>query len=162
MKLHIGCGDVNFGKEWIHIDKDKKKFVQFENIYNLPFDDKSIEHIYSSYMVQSLSKDEILSFFTECKRVLKKGATIRISVPDFFLVSDKYIKSKMKIDDANFFLINDTKVLLDFLNLQKLLIQCGFYGVRRLDLDKYPPEKKDSSCILFNGENITLSVEAYG
>jgi predicted SAM-dependent methyltransferase len=162
MNLHIGCGSINFGKEWIHIDQDKKKFVQFTNIFNLPFDSQSIDKIYSSYLVQSLTKEETLDFFKECKRVIKKGGTIVLSVPDYFLISDKYIKSKLKIDEANRFLMQDTKQLLDFVSLQKYLMMTGFYGIKRLDIEQTPPPKEDSSCVFYNGENISLTIEAYG
>lgn len=162
MKLHIGCGGINFGKEWIHIDLVKKPFVKFENIYNLPFDTQSVDHIYTSYMVQSLTQEEMMDFFKECKRVIKKGGTMIVSVPDYFLVADKYIKSKMKIDDVNRIMMQDTKQLLDFLSLSKYLTMAGFYAIKRISVEFREPPVPDSSCLFYNGENVSLTIEAYG
>lgn len=161
MKLHIGCGKVNFGKDWVHIDQNKYSHVSFRDPFNLPFDEQSVDRIYSSYFLHRLTEEESIKLLREFKRVIKKGETIRLSVPDFFLISDKYIKSKLKIEQVNRF-FDGSKQYLDFIGIQKLLLLTGFYAVKRIDVYKTPPPEEDLSCVFVNGENISLTIEAYG
>lgn len=170
LKLFIGGGKVNHGKEWIHIDSVKYPHIRFNDPADLPFDSETIDYIYSPFVLNYYSEDVCLQILKEWKRVLKRGKNIRISVPDFFLISQKYIQSKMKIEDVSKLLVRRkmvgdkysySKQTLDFLSLQKLLLMAGFYSIKRIDIDKYPPSD-DISNYYFNGENISLTIEAYG
>ena len=139
------------------------KYNGFENIdknFNkLKFDDKSIDSVYSCYLFHKLSKEETLKIFLEIKRILKQGGQIRFSVPDYFLLADKYLKSKCKIEEVNRILA-DSKQFFDFTYMQKLLVQSGFYAIKRYNQEKYPMD--DFSAYDINGEIISLNIEAYG
>jgi predicted SAM-dependent methyltransferase len=124
------------------------------------FEDNSIDFIYSCYLIQHLTKEETLVLFKEWKRILKQGQIIRISVPDFFLISSKYLHSKCNISDINQLLKGNQ--FIDFLYIQKLLVQAGFYAVKRFDVDRFPPPREDMSLAEINGESVSLNVEAYG
>ena len=123
-------------------------------------EDNSVDFIYSCYLLQYLTKEETSILFKEWKRILKEGQMIRISVPDFFLISSKYQNSKCNISDVNQLLKGEQ--IFDFIYLQKLLVQAGFYAVKRYDVDRFPPAKEDMSLAEINGESISLNVEAYG
>lgn len=58
----------------------------------LPFDDESIDFIYSSHLIEHLRKDEAEKVLRECFRVLKKGGLIRLVVPDLELMARNYLK----------------------------------------------------------------------
>ena len=58
----------------------------------LPFDDKSIDFIYSSHLIEHLRKDEAEKVLRECFRVLQKGGLIRLVVPDLELMARNYLK----------------------------------------------------------------------
>ncbi|MCG2737892.1 MAG: methyltransferase domain-containing protein [Candidatus Methanoperedenaceae archaeon] len=62
----------------------------------LPFNDDSIDFIYSSHLIEHLRKDECEKMLGECFRILKKGGLIRLSTPDLELTARNYIK---EIDD---------------------------------------------------------------
>jgi len=121
--------------------------------------DHSISYIYSCHVLQKFTKEELLDIFKELKRILSDGEIIRISVPDYYLLSDKYIKSKCRIEEINK-ILKDSKIFLDFVLLHKLLIQSGFYAVKRYDSQKLGAE--DESTLVINGEIISLNIEAYG
>ena len=39
MKLNLGCGKRNFGKDWIHIDGSNYEHIHSHDIENLPFEE---------------------------------------------------------------------------------------------------------------------------
>ena len=63
----------------------------------LPFDDRSVDFIYSSHLIEHLRKDEAEKVLRECFRVLKKGGLIRLVVPDLELMARIYIKEIERI-----------------------------------------------------------------
>lgn len=58
----------------------------------LPFDDESIDFIYSSHLIEHIRKDEAEKVLRDCFRVLKRGGLIRLVVPDLELMARNYIK----------------------------------------------------------------------
>lgn len=58
----------------------------------LPFEDDSIDFIYSSHSIEHLKKDDAERLLRECFRVLKEGGLIRLIVPDLELAARNYIK----------------------------------------------------------------------
>jgi predicted SAM-dependent methyltransferase len=58
----------------------------------LPFDDESIDFIYSSHFIEHLSKEECNSVLNECYRVLKKGGLIRLVTPDLEQLAIRYVQ----------------------------------------------------------------------
>tara|TARA_R110001592_G_scaffold4546_1_gene25502 strand:+ start:632 stop:1351 length:720 start_codon:yes stop_codon:yes gene_type:complete len=65
----------------------------------LPFEDSSIEVIFSSHFIEHLTFEEGLNFLTECKRVLKPNGILRIVCPDIMIWIDKVYNAK----DVEFF-----------------------------------------------------------
>lgn len=124
-------------------------------------EDKSVDFIYSCYLLHKHPKEKILEILKEWKRVIKDGGQIHISVPDYFLLSDKYLKSKCKIEEVNR-ILSESKIYLDFLMIQRLLVQSGFYAVKRFDVERNPPKKEDMSLYEIGGQIISLNIEAYG
>lgn len=58
----------------------------------LPFDDESVDFIYSSHLIEHLRKNEAEKVLRECFRVLKRGGLIRLVIPDLELMARNYIK----------------------------------------------------------------------
>ena len=76
--------------EWIKSNK-----IQFANaIKNLPLKDSTVECIYTSHMIEHLSRDGVLSFLKEALRVLNSGGVLRIAVPDLNILLNEYLHSK--------------------------------------------------------------------
>jgi predicted SAM-dependent methyltransferase len=89
-KLHLGCGNKNFGQDWIHIDGGDFKHLHSRNICILPFKDKTVDLIYASHVLEYFDRDEVLEVLLEWKRVLKEGGILRLSVPNFDVLSRLY------------------------------------------------------------------------
>lgn len=72
--------------------KHIKKIMVRDVRKKLPFDDESIDFIYSSHLIEHLRKDEAEKVLRECIRVLKRGGLIRLVVPDLELMARNYLK----------------------------------------------------------------------
>jgi len=73
IKLDIGCGkNKKEGFIGVDINPDNDADV-VASALNLPFEDESINEIYSSHLVEHFSPEEAKKFFDEIYRVLKKG-----------------------------------------------------------------------------------------
>lgn len=70
----------------------------------LPFKDNSVDYIYSSHFIEHLYYYQVINLIQECKRILRIGGILRISVPDLKLLSEKYVSG-----DKNFFLSLEDK-----------------------------------------------------
>jgi len=96
--LNLACGSVRpSGPEWVNLDN---LFVQFPNgneraqleaegnyvdhdLHNpLPFGDESFDGIVASHILEHLDALDCAKLLKECRRVLKVGAPILVSVPD--------------------------------------------------------------------------------
>ena len=94
MKLvNLGCGN-RYHSDWINLDfKSNSEYVQEFNLHEeLPFEDNSVDVIYSSHVLEHFSKCEAPKFLQKCFRVLKQGGVIRIVVPDLEQLMRNYLK----------------------------------------------------------------------
>ena len=103
--INCGCGaKYSTEPEWINIDFNScNKDVKSVNILkDLPFEDNSIDVIFSSCMLEHFTKEQGEQFIKECKRVLKINGIIRIVVPDLENVTREYLSilEKVKQDDS--------------------------------------------------------------
>jgi predicted SAM-dependent methyltransferase len=65
MKINIGCGWRNFGSEWIHIDGGNYDHLDSNDIFNLPYNNNSVDLIYASHVLEYFD-------INEAKKLLKK------------------------------------------------------------------------------------------
>ena len=80
----------NWFTEFIKVAKEKN--IQYCDVSKtIPFNNSSIDFIYSCHMLEHLDKEEANVFFDESYRVLKSNGILRIAVPDFQHLIDKYI-----------------------------------------------------------------------
>lgn len=117
--LNIGAGPYEMIPDWLSITIWREKFddgeipIKTNNsrvfkhpIYGgdalnlditklgLPFDDNSIEYIYTSHMIEHLFPFDARNFFRECFRILKPGGTFRIICPDIDIWLDNFKTDK--------------------------------------------------------------------
>ena len=102
--LNLGCGN-KYHKDWINLDfNSDSEYVQKYDLHDkLPFDDCSIDVLYSSHLLEHFAKCEAPNFLKECYRVLKKNGIIRLVVPDLEQLIRNYIKflEKAKMGDRD-------------------------------------------------------------
>jgi len=66
----------------------------------LPFQDNSVDVLYSSHMLEHLDRSEARKFVSECHRVLIPGGLLRLAIPDLGL----YVEAYQRSADADDFL----------------------------------------------------------
>ncbi len=123
LKLNLGCGDQT-PDGWINVDyalgawlikiplfsliNQKLKLFKFrwkDGIFihdlrkTFPWQNNSVDVIYSSHTLEHLSKTEGQHFLTECHRVLKPNGIIRIIVPDLKSIVNRYLDNKIAAEE---------------------------------------------------------------
>jgi SAM-dependent methyltransferase len=77
MKLLLGCGDENRGKDWVHVDRVGLGHVDVVwdlNVRPWPFEEGDVERIEAVDVLEHL--DDTVGFFDECWRVLRPGGRL--------------------------------------------------------------------------------------
>jgi SAM-dependent methyltransferase len=138
VNLHLGCGKIDH-KEFINIDGYPFPHVHYAQVIDkLPqFNDQSVDLIYASHCLEHFNYGDTHRVLAEWYRVLKKGAVLRISVPDFDRLLDIY---RANHNDPDVILpqlmggqnnkYNYHYTAFNELNLTRLLKAAGFQEVR--------------------------------
>lgn len=86
-------GIFDFVPKWFceFITIARKKDIKYcDASKKIPFKDSSVDLIYSCHMLEHLDKSEAEMFFNESYRVLKTRGIMRLVVPDFQRLIEKY------------------------------------------------------------------------
>ena len=99
VKLHLGCGEKDFGEDWIHIDGGDFPHLHSHDVTQLPFKDESVDLIYSSHILEYFDREEAVEVLSEWRRVLRyppggPGGVLRLAVPDFETMVILYLWKK--------------------------------------------------------------------
>lgn len=176
MKLHLACGQRNFGTDWIHIDGDyKREHIHSQNITHLPFVHESADLIYCSHAIAYFDRDEILRVLKEWYRVLKTGGILRLATPDFKVLTQLYIDKTITLDQmigplyGRWPMGNQTiyhRTTYDFDSLKAVLETVGFKDVKLYDWRETEHAEHDDHSQAYiphmdkeNGTLVSLNVE---
>lgn len=90
-KLHLGSGDV-FLEGWHNTDllPEKPYIHKLDVREKFPFEDESLELIFTEHMIEHLSCAEAQFMLGECYRTLTNGGTVRIATPDLGRLIDLF------------------------------------------------------------------------
>ncbi len=124
LKLNLGCGP-HLPNGWVNVDYALGAWIaklpvfstinKIFKIINLnwsdkiylhdlrrkfPWEDNSVDVVYSSHTLEHLSKSDGRHFLRECYRVLKPNGIIRIVVPDLRAIINKYTQGKIAADEV--------------------------------------------------------------
>jgi ubiquinone/menaquinone biosynthesis C-methylase UbiE len=80
-KLHLGCGDMIL-QGYINCDLYNPRADVKCDALHLPFEDESVDEIYSAHLFEHFDFYEAFKLLEEWKRVLKTGAKLIIETPD--------------------------------------------------------------------------------
>ena len=84
-----------------NIEWNKRNKIKFADATkSIPLSSNSVEAIYTSHMLEHLSREGARSFLREAIRILKSDGVLRVSVPDLKQQVQKYLK----IEDADKFM----------------------------------------------------------
>lgn len=96
MKLDIGSGDSPV-EGYIGVDKYATRAdIIKADMWDLPFDDDSIDAIYSSHALEHIERWRVLPTLTEWRRVLKPGGHLDLRVPDIIWCLTYYLDYAQK------------------------------------------------------------------
>lgn len=178
IKLHLGSGK-RYLEGYLHIDIADFEHIDIKtSINNLSMIEKnSVDEIYASHVLEYFDREEVLVVLEEWKRVLKKGGTLRLAVPNFTNLIKVYEQSgelerilgplygKWSVDNIDSIY---HKTVYDQKSLSLILSKVGFTDIRLWDWRKifsqysqyddhsqayYPHMDKD------NGIHISLNLE---
>lgn len=129
---------VSYNWQWPKIDLvDIRK--------TLPDEDKSVDYIYCSHVLEHFEKSEAIEILKECRRILKVKGVIRIVLPDlkkiikYYKDADKFNREYFGFDKDlyNGFLgkfkklfIREHRWMYDIESAKKILKEAGFGRIR--------------------------------
>lgn len=96
IKLNLGAGPCVI-PGWDNLDKFPQApgTIQCDVLEGLPYEDNSVDLIYASHLLEHFNIVAGIEFLRECRRVLKPGGIIRISVPDLGLALEKWVRKEL-------------------------------------------------------------------
>ena len=175
IKINMGCVWRNFGKDWDHIDGGDYSHLDSKDIFNLPYEDGSVDLIYASHVIEYFDRDEVKDVLNEWIRVLKPGGKLRLAVPNFSEMAILYSKDIIKLNDilgplyGKMPMGKETiyhKTTYDFNSLENLLIDLGLKEIKKYDWKDTEHSKFDDHSQAYiphmdkdNGTLISLNVE---
>ena len=140
MKLNIGCGLRNFGKEWIHIDGADYDHIDSKDILIKKCKIESVKLIYASHFIEYFDREEIIPILKRWREVLKPNGILRLAVPNFELYAKLYVKEKISLDDSlgplygKMEMRNKTiyhKTTYDYSSLKEILEKIGMRNISK-------------------------------
>jgi predicted SAM-dependent methyltransferase len=92
--LNVGCGSHHH-PAWTNLDVDSHSpEIQAHDVrHSLPFAADTFDAVYHSHVVEHLHPDEARRFMSECLRVLKPGARLRVVTPDLETIARVYLRT---------------------------------------------------------------------
>ncbi len=100
-KIQIGCGE-NELDGWLNTNlyPRKKSVLHLDAGMPLPFQDHQFDYIFSEHMIGHLSHVECDVMFKECRRIIKPGGIIRISIGSLPFLVGLYNEDKTPVQKA--------------------------------------------------------------
>tara|TARA_R100001377_G_C3192413_1_gene111146 strand:- start:1236 stop:1781 length:546 start_codon:yes stop_codon:yes gene_type:complete len=175
VKVNLGCGWRDFGKDWHHVDGGDYNHLDSKDIFKLPFEDNTVDLIYASHVIEYFSRIEIVDVLCGWYDKLKTGGILRLGVPNFEVISKLYQEGDYPLDnflgplygrmdmDGEFIY---HKTTYDYNSLSKVLYDTGFAKVNHWDWKDTEHAQHDDHSQAYlphmdkeNGTLISLNVE---
>jgi predicted SAM-dependent methyltransferase len=171
LRLHIGGGAAARTEGWKILDIQPGPAVDYiGDCTDLgQFESDSVDEIYASHVLEHLGYvEELPHALSEFHRVLKKGGTAKISVPDFEVLCRMFVQAGGVLDDRILVMrmvfggqtdpFDFHYVGLSFDILADLLGRAGFARLQKVDEFRL---FTDTSSHRYNGQLISLNVIAH-
>ena len=92
VRLNLGSGG-DFIDGYTNIDLHVPNAIKMD-VRKLEYDDESVDNIYSSHLLEHFRKDEVQPLLNEWFRVLKKGTTLNLLIPNLEWCAKNFINSQ--------------------------------------------------------------------
>ena len=152
IKINMGCGCKNFGKDWIYIDGGNYDHLDSNDITKLEYEDNTVDLIYASHVLEYFDINEVKPILREWRRVLKPGGILRVAVPNFEAMNILYHNGKVKLKDIigplyGRMQMSDKiiyhKTVYDYESLYNLLDELAFDNIDRYDWRHYEVHRQN-------------------
>jgi predicted SAM-dependent methyltransferase len=157
IKLHLGCGERDFGSGWDHIDAGNYAHVKWHDVTKLPYTDESVDVIYSSHLIAYFDRQEIALILKEWFRVLKPSTRIKLSTPDwdFLRTLPRPLIGPLygKMSDPPIY----HKTVYSYDELYQVLRAAGFINIERISNFFTAHDQSEAT---YDGKLISLNVTA--
>ena len=176
IKINMGCGWRNFGEDWVHIDGGDYSHLDSKDIFNLPYEDNSVDLIYASHVIEYFNRDEVKDVLNEWIRVLKPNGVLRLAVPNFESIVKIYNTQGYSLDNCVGLLYGQMsmgdetiyhKTIYDFDSLELLLKDLNLKNIKKYDWKKTSHASFDDHSQAYfphmdkdNGLLMSLNIEA--
>tara|TARA_B100000780_G_C21126621_1_gene457382 strand:- start:8671 stop:9291 length:621 start_codon:yes stop_codon:yes gene_type:complete len=140
-RVHIGCGPINL-EGWINIDARDAAHVHINTdvIDLIDFADNSVGEIYLCHVLEHFNFEEVKLVLDVFYKKLQPGGILRLSVPDFNLLSESYFKNKVPLKSLKYALMggqdyeyNFHKSIYDLETMSEVLAEAGFRDSQEYD-----------------------------
>lgn len=182
-KINLGSFKDCFYYNWenldiIPLDQFAKEqsyiFKQCDVTKGLPYKDGEVDIVFSSHLLEHLTREEGIRLFQECYRVMKPGGIIRLSIPDTRRITQKYLDGEISdyryvntgvercMDDADAYynlLLANHKTIYDKDSLTKMLEKTGFVKIEAISPFKsrsHVIQTQTTNC----HQNLSIVIEA--
>lgn len=153
IKLDIGGGYRSGVNGWITVDTSYECDLYWDLREGIPFEDGTVDAVYSSHLFEHLTYSEGQGLLRECLRALKPGGMFSIAVPNARMYIEGYLGLRKippeyfgwkrayhgttAIDAVNYvaYMDGEHKYMFDQENLVHVLQQAGFTDVHERDFD---------------------------
>ena len=89
--LNLGCGSTRH-PDWTNLDIGGGSDVVRHDVYDrLPFEADTFDAVYAAHLLEHLYRFYVPILLSECKRVMKPGAIVRLVVPDLEAAARSYL-----------------------------------------------------------------------
>lgn len=116
------------------------RFMYHDLALSLPLHNSSVDFIYSSHFFEHLFKDDAEALLKSCRRALKPGGIIRISIPDLAYAISLYSEGKKREMLDDYFFVEGKgsylarhKYMYDFDLIRESLEGSGFVNIVRCE-----------------------------
>ena len=100
-------------RRWKRIPRWPSDVRHVDVIKGLPFEPETVDCIYSSHMIEHSTFGDAVKVLNHCRKVLRVGGVLRITVPDLRIMGDDYV--------AN----GDAARFVERLHLSSILVTCS-------------------------------------
>lgn len=177
IKLALGCGRRNYGKDWIHIDKANFDHIVGSDVFCKDYPIKSVDVIYACHLIAYFTLPEFKELLKSWERVLKSGGILRIATPDLrriaVMLTDPFQNYELETFTGPIYgnWVMDGQMIshkngYDFWSLKRVLEEAGFTGVVPYDWKKTEHAHVDDHSMAYiphmakdTGTLISLNVE---
>ena len=128
IKLDIGCGKHKAsGFIGVDIEKDSDADI-VASALDLPFNTNSVDEIHSSHLVEHFDTNELIKFFSEINRVLKKGSSAFLKVDTDWT---KRILLRKDLTHKHRYSVKELKKILQPFNFNQSKVKRKIYLIER-------------------------------